>query len=61
MADDDFMTYLRRQGENTIQRFNLAARSLQPPQGWMPTAEVARLMTSPRPMSWSLTNPGSLA
>ena len=42
----------------TTQRFSAAARRPQPPQGRIPTEYVARLITSPRPISSSLTNPG---
>src|SRR6185369_6191932 len=47
--------------ENTSQRLSAAARRAQLPQGLIPTIEVARLMTSPRPISSSLTNPGNRA
>jgi hypothetical protein len=46
--------------ENTIQLFSRLARSAQPPHGLTPANEVARLTTSPKPMSASLSmmNPG---
>jgi hypothetical protein len=47
-----------RQPENTSQRLSAAARRWQPPQGPIPTADVARPIASPRPTSWSLVNPG---
>jgi hypothetical protein len=50
----------RESAENTNQLFNTAARASQPPHGVIPRYEVARLITSPRPISFSFKNPGSL-
>src|SRR5262245_38059731 len=45
----------------TTQRLSAAARRSHPPQGLIPMAEVARLITSPRPTSSSVINPGRRA
>ena len=52
--------YFREFAENTNQRFSVAARALQPPHEGIPTYDVARLITSPMPISFSFKNPGSL-
>jgi hypothetical protein len=43
----------------TNHRLSAAARLSHPPHGLIPTAEVARLMTSPSPTSFSVIKPGS--
>src|SRR5262249_6194192 len=51
--------YFRWLLEKTIHRFSAAARRVHPPQGLIPTAYVAFLIASPRPISSSEMNPGS--
>src|SRR5256885_16566336 len=53
--------YLGRRPEKVSQRLRAAALCSQLPQGLMPIADVARLITSPRPMSSSLMKPGRRA
>ena len=50
--------YLDCRPVKTNQRLSAAARRSQPAQGLIPIALVARLMTSPRPTSFSVTKPG---
>src|SRR5438067_4237488 len=50
--------YLERRPVKTNKRFSAAARRSHPAQALIPTALVARLMTSPRPTSFSVTKPG---
>src|SRR5713101_5301641 len=59
LLEDGFsdLDYLARPVK-TNQRLSVAARRSQPPHGLMPKVNVTRLMTSPRPISSSLTNPG---
>jgi hypothetical protein len=44
---------------NLIHWFSAAARCSHCPHGLIPNADVARLITSPRPISFSFKNPGS--
>jgi hypothetical protein len=53
------LPHLERHSVKTIQRFSAAARPSHPAHDLIPTAEVARLMTSPRPISFSEMKPGS--
>ena len=43
--------YILRSPVNTIWRLSVVARRSQPPQVFIPTADVKRFITSPRPMS----------
>src|SRR5882724_10507217 len=52
------VVYCGDRPEKPNQRLSVAARRSQPPQGLIPMAYVARLMTSPRPISSSVMNPG---
>jgi hypothetical protein len=47
-----------RRGLKTTRRFSLSARWAQPGQGRIPMSVVARLSTSPNPISLSATKPG---
>jgi len=53
------LPHLERRPAKTNQRFSAAARRSHPAQGLIPTANVARLTTSPRPTSFSMMKPGS--
>ena len=50
--------YRERPFVKTSQRLSAAARWLHPPQGLIPMYDVARLITSPRPISLSERKPG---
>jgi hypothetical protein len=58
--DETNCVYFGGPPKNINQRFNAAARDSQPPHGLIPTYDVARLITSPKPISFSVKNPGSL-
>jgi hypothetical protein len=45
------LNHLERWPVKTIHRLSAAARRRQPPHGFIPAADVARLITSPSPIS----------